>query len=102
MTLPTFRLILVPTEMDFMDYTSINLFLVVKVGDEDPLPALLVDVYHTLYQIHAKRGCMMTCYDHLLYKWLISHMSKDITTVGGANGHKWAQYLVSPTQKDIL
>ncbi|KAI5409219.1 hypothetical protein KIW84_054860 [Lathyrus oleraceus] len=41
MTLLTFRLILVPTERDFVDYTTINLFLAVKIGDEDPVPALL-------------------------------------------------------------
>lgn len=29
-------------------------------------------------------------------------MYKDITVVEGVNGHKWAQYLVSLTQKDIM
>lgn len=56
MILLTFILILVPIEKDFMDYTTINLFLAVKVGDEDHVPALLADVYYTLYQRHTKRG----------------------------------------------
>ncbi|XP_050896879.1 uncharacterized protein LOC127103680 [Lathyrus oleraceus] len=85
-----------------MDYTAVNLFLTVKVRDEDYVPALIVDVYHTLYQRHVKRGGMLMCYAHLLYKWLISHPSKDITDVKGMKGHKWAQYLVSLTQKDIM
>lgn len=45
---------------------------------------------------------MLLCYTPLLYKWLIPNLSKDITGVEGMNGHKWAQYLVSLTQKDIL
>lgn len=102
MTLLTFRLILVPTEKDFMDYTTINIFLAVIIGDEDPIPTLLADVYHTLYQRDTKRGGMLMCYAHLLYKWLISHVYKDITAIEGMNGHKWVQYLVSLTQKDIL
>lgn len=59
MILLTFGLILVLIENNFVDYTAINLFLIVKVGDEDHVPALLVDVYHTLYQRHTKRGGML-------------------------------------------
>lgn len=44
----------------------------------------------------------MLCCTHLLYKWLISHLSKDITTIDGMSGHKWAQYFVSLTHKDIF
>ncbi|KAI5389996.1 hypothetical protein KIW84_075350 [Lathyrus oleraceus] len=51
-----FGLILFPTEEDFMDYAAINLFLAVKVGDEDPILALLTDVYHNLHQRHIKKG----------------------------------------------
>lgn len=102
MILLTFGLIFVPTEKDFVDYTTTTLFLAVKVGDEDLVPALLADVYYTLYQRHIKSGGMLMCYAHLLYKWLISHLSQDITVVEGMNKHKWAQYLVSLTQKDII
>ncbi|KAI5444560.1 hypothetical protein KIW84_012992 [Lathyrus oleraceus] len=60
MILLTFGLILVPTENYFVDYTTINLFLDVKVGDENHVPALLADVYHTLYQGHTNmRGLIL-------------------------------------------
>ncbi|KAI5414045.1 hypothetical protein KIW84_058257 [Lathyrus oleraceus] len=58
MILLTFGLILVPTEKDFVDYTTTNLFLAVKVGDEDLVPALLADVYYTLYQRHINSGAL--------------------------------------------
>ncbi|KAI5422490.1 hypothetical protein KIW84_045797 [Lathyrus oleraceus] len=41
MVLLTLGLILVPTERDFVGYTSINLFLAVKIGDEDHTLVLL-------------------------------------------------------------
>ncbi|KAI5401354.1 hypothetical protein KIW84_065995 [Lathyrus oleraceus] len=56
MILPTFKLVLLPTKKGFMDYTTINLFLAVKVGDKDHVPALLADVQYTLYQRHTKKG----------------------------------------------
>lgn len=58
MILLTSGLILVPTEKDFVDYTTVNLFLAVKVRDEDYVLALVADVYHALYQRHLKRGGM--------------------------------------------
>lgn len=95
----TFKLILVRTEKDFVDYTDINLFLAVKIGNEDHIPALLDDLYHTLYQRHTNRGGMLICCAPLFYKWLISHISQEITIIEEMSGHKWAQYLVSLTQK---
>lgn len=68
MILLTFILILVPTKKDFVDYIAINLFLPIKIGDEDHVPALLVDIYYTFYQRHTKRGDMMMCCSPLLYK----------------------------------
>ncbi|KAI5394975.1 hypothetical protein KIW84_061545 [Lathyrus oleraceus] len=51
-----FGLVVFPTKEDFVDYAIINLFLVVKVRDEDPIPALLADVYHSLRKKHTKKG----------------------------------------------
>lgn len=85
-----------------MDLTAVNVLLFVKVGDTDPTPILLVDVYYTLHQRYAKNGGMMIYYAHLLYKWNISHMEKDMSTIEITNGHKWAQYLVSLTEKNII
>ena len=39
-----FGIVLFPTKEDFVDYATINIFLAIKVGDEDPIPALLADV----------------------------------------------------------
>lgn len=45
---------------------------------------------------------MMLCCAPLLYKWLISHLAEDITIVEEMSGHKWDQYLVSLTGKNII
>lgn len=44
---------------------------------------------------------MMLCCTPLLYKWLISYLAKDMTVAENMNGHKWAQYLISLTDKNI-
>lgn len=54
-----FRLILFPSEENFVDLTAVNVFLAVQVRDEDRTPSLLVDVYYTIHQRHAKKGCMI-------------------------------------------
>ncbi|KAI5401757.1 hypothetical protein KIW84_066285 [Lathyrus oleraceus] len=56
MILLIFGLVLFPTEEEFMDYASINMFVAVKVRDEDLILALLADVYDTLHQRHRKKG----------------------------------------------
>lgn len=45
MILFIFGLILFPNEESFVDYADINVLLAMIIGDEDPTPALLVDVY---------------------------------------------------------
>lgn len=52
MMLLIFGLILFPSEENFVDLIAVNIFLAVKIGDEDPTPALLADVYYTLHQRH--------------------------------------------------
>lgn len=97
-----FGLILFPSEENFMDYTTINVLLAVKVGDEDPTSALLADVYYTFHQRHAKHVGMMLCCAPLLHKWFIFHLAKDMTTIEVMSVHKWAQYLVSLTDQNII
>lgn len=38
----------------------------------------------------------------MLYKWPISHITKDMSTVKIMNGRKWAQYLVLLTDKNNI
>lgn len=44
---------------------------------------------------------MLSCAP-LLYKWIISHIAKDMTTVEVMSGQKWAQSLVSLINKNII
>lgn len=44
----------------------------------------------------------MLCCAPLHYKWHIFHLARDITTVERISGHKWAQYMVSLINKDII
>lgn len=56
MVLLIFGLILFPSEENFLDLIAVNVFLAVKIGDEDPTHALLEDVYYTFHQRYVKKG----------------------------------------------
>lgn len=56
MALLIFGLVLFPSQEDFLDLATLNVFLVVKVKYKDPTPALLADVHYTLYLRHLNEG----------------------------------------------
>ncbi|KAI5396855.1 hypothetical protein KIW84_062906 [Lathyrus oleraceus] len=74
MVLLIFGLILFPSEEFFLDLIAVNVFLAVKIGDEDPTSALLADVYYTLHQRHSPK----THKRELDKDWLQSKKWKEI------------------------
>lgn len=46
--------------------------------EKDLVPALLVDVYHTLHVRHKKKRGVMLCCIPWLYLWFIAHVFKGI------------------------
>lgn len=102
MAILIYEFILLPSEEYFVDLVVVSVFLAIKVEDEDLIPSLLTDVNYTILLHHEKRGDVMLCCAPFLYKWFISHISKDISSVGNMNGYKWYQYLVALVEKYII
>lgn len=64
-----YGLFLFPNVDDFVDINAIKIFLI-----ENPVPTLLVDVYHLVHLRNFHKGGMIICCTTLLYKWFISHL----------------------------
>ncbi|KAI5428515.1 hypothetical protein KIW84_033483 [Lathyrus oleraceus] len=85
-----------------IDAAAISVFWVVKVKNEDPVPALLADVYHTLHLRFEKKGRLMLCCIPLLYQWFVSHVFKEVDTIESMDGYEWSQKLVGLTENIII
>ncbi|XP_050889708.1 uncharacterized protein LOC127094998 [Lathyrus oleraceus] len=85
-----------------VDVASISVFWAGKVKNEDPVPALMAYVYHTLHLLFEKKGSLMLCYIPLLYQWFVSHVFKDADMVERMDGYEWSQKLVGPTENSII
>ncbi|XP_050877603.1 uncharacterized protein LOC127081385 [Lathyrus oleraceus] len=94
MDLLIFGWVLFPNVEKLVDETAISVFWAFKVKNEDPVPALLADVYHTLHLRFEKVGGLMLCCIPLLYQWFVSHVFKDVDTIEGMDGYEWSQKLV--------
>lgn len=102
LTLLIFGLIIFQNMDNFIDYTAISVFWVVKNQGMDPAPAHLIDVYYTMYTRHHKNiGLLRYCIP-LLYSWLASHLYEDIYMIKSMKSHEWSQKLVSLTKNSIL
>lgn len=99
MILLIFGLVLFPSEGDSIDLASMNIFLDVKVKDEDSAPTLHTNICYTIYLHHLKKWGMMLCCALLLQKRIFSHLPKDVSTTRNLSKHELAQYLVSLTEK---
>ncbi|XP_050885351.1 uncharacterized protein LOC127090323 [Lathyrus oleraceus] len=86
MALLIFGLVLFPNMEKLIDAAAISVFWPVKVKNEDPVPALLADVYHTLHLRFEKKGGLMLCCIPLLYQWFVSHVFKEVDTIERSKG----------------
>ncbi|XP_050909129.1 uncharacterized protein LOC127122897 [Lathyrus oleraceus] len=102
MALLIFGLVLFLNMEKLIDATAISVFWVVKVKNEDPVPALLADVYHNLHLRFEKKGGLMLCCIPLLYQWFISHVFKEVDTIEKMDGYEWSQKLVGLTENTII
>ncbi|XP_050895792.1 uncharacterized protein LOC127102467 [Lathyrus oleraceus] len=102
MALLIFGLVLFPNMEKLIDAAAISLFWAVKVKNEDPVPALLADVYHTLHLRFKKKGGLMLCCIPLLYQWFVSHVFKEVDTIKRMDGYEWSQKLVGLTENTII
>jgi hypothetical protein len=97
-----FGLVLFPNQKNFIDVAAISVFWAVRVNGEDPVPALLADIYYTLHMRYKKKGGLMLCCVPLLYLWFTSQIFKNIFTIETMNGHVWSQKMMSLTERSIL
>lgn len=102
MALLNFGLVLFPNVEKLVDVAAISVFWAVKVKNEDPMPALLEDVYYTLHLRFKNKGGLMLCCIPLLYQWFASHVFKDVDTIEGMDGYEWYQKLVGLTEHSII
>ncbi|KAI5441083.1 hypothetical protein KIW84_010516 [Lathyrus oleraceus] len=102
MALLIFGLVLFPNMEKLIDVAAISVFWAVKVKNEDPVPTLLADVYHTLHLRFEKEGGLMLCCIPLLYQWLVSHVFKEVDTIESMDGYEWSQKLVGLTENTII
>ncbi|XP_050886319.1 uncharacterized protein LOC127091673 [Lathyrus oleraceus] len=102
MALLIFGLVLFPNMEKLIDAAAISVFWAVKVKNEDPVPALLADVYHTLHLRFEKKGGLMLCCIPLLYQWFVSHVFKEVDTIESMDGYEWSQKLVGLTENTII
>lgn len=68
--------IIFPTYKDSIDSTTVSVFWDLLKEKENPILALLVDVFYTLHLRHEKRSGTLVCCLPLLYTWLTSHIFK--------------------------
>ncbi|WJX71853.1 hypothetical protein P8452_55799 [Trifolium repens] len=97
-----FGLVLFPNQKNFIDVAAISVFWGVRVNGEDPVPALLADIYYTLHMRYKKKIGLMLCCIPLLYLWFTSQISKNIFTIETMNAHEWSQKMISLTECSIL
>ncbi|XP_050920212.1 uncharacterized protein LOC127137833 [Lathyrus oleraceus] len=102
MALLIFGLVLFPNMEKLIDAAAINVFWAVKVKNEDPVPALLADVYHTLHLRFEKKGGLILCCIPLLYQWFVSHVFKEVDTIESMDGYEWSQKLVGLTENTTI
>ncbi|PNY04817.1 hypothetical protein L195_g001247 [Trifolium pratense] len=97
-----FGLILFPNKPNFIDTAAISVFWAVRVNEEDPVPALLANIYYTLHLRYKRRGGLMLCCLPLLYLWFTSQIFKDVFLIKPMNDNEWAQKLRSLTENSIF
>ncbi|XP_050884692.1 uncharacterized protein LOC127087816 [Lathyrus oleraceus] len=96
LTLLIYGLFLFPNVDNFVDINVIKIFLIVN-----PIPTLLADTYHSIHLKNSYSGWMIICCVPLLYKWLISHLSRSTSFWDLKDGILWSQKIMSLTHSDI-
>jgi len=71
-----YGVMLFPNVENFVDCVAMNAFVGYKSRSENPVPAILAEVYGTLNQCHELKRRKMLCCLPVLYVWFISRVSK--------------------------
>ncbi|XP_050877397.1 uncharacterized protein LOC127081157 [Lathyrus oleraceus] len=87
---------LFPNVDNFVYINAIKIFLI-----GNPIPTLLVDVYHSVYLRIFHKGVMAICCVTLLYKWFISHLPGSTAFWDLKDGLLWPHKIMSFTHSYI-
>ncbi|XP_027368455.1 uncharacterized protein LOC113874431 [Abrus precatorius] len=113
LALTIYGIVLFPKHDNFVDLVSIDVFLACKNRSENPVPALLADVYCTLSFCHERKGKRIICCLPMLYIWLTTHVFKRPSEIKcpitnllrfqtrQKNGQEWANHLASVNEGHI-
>jgi len=84
-----YGVIIFPSIDNFVDFSTINVFIAYKINAENPVTTILADVYRNLNMCYESKKKKLSCCLPVLYKWFISHASLNYKlTAKGAQ--EWA------------
>ncbi|XP_061338461.1 uncharacterized protein LOC133285268 [Gastrolobium bilobum] len=74
LALTIYGILIFPNIDEFVDFAAIDVFVARKFKRENPVPAILADVYYTLSFCHERKGKRILCCLPVLFIWLTAHM----------------------------
>ncbi|XP_047153345.1 uncharacterized protein LOC124824880 [Vigna umbellata] len=104
LALTMYGVVLFPKVEDFVDYTAMDVFVAKKTRPENPVTAVLADVYGTMSFCHERKGKKILCCLLALYAWMTARVCKgavDVRCPSGdpshqgpkdKGGNEWAQF----------
>ncbi|KAG2390785.1 uncharacterized protein HKW66_Vig0252770 [Vigna angularis] len=107
LALTVYGIVLFPKVEGFVDYTAIDVFVAKKTRSENPVTAVLADVYGTMSFCHERKGKKILCCLSALYLWMTARLCKrsgDIRRpmedpshqgLKDKGGNEWAQFFAS-------
>lgn len=96
-----YGIVLFPTIKDFVDFMAIYVFLAYKHRGENPVPAVLADIYCTLDFRHEKEGGLIHCCSPILYFWFVKHIFQDMHQLKTKSKKEWANVLANLNERTI-
>ncbi|XP_004514955.1 uncharacterized protein, partial [Cicer arietinum] len=96
-----YGIVIFPNLDNFVDFAAINVFLAFNKHKQNPVPAVLADIYYSMHMRHEKKGGTILCCVPVLYTWFVSHMFKKGYHVGVKSNREWAQSITSLTEDTI-
>ena len=113
LALTLYDIMLFPNLEHFVNYAAINVFVAMKNRSENPVTAILADIYKTLYSCYKMKQRKVSCCLPALYVWLTSCVSdkannikcpvKEVLQHGleMKESNDWSQFFARLTQRKI-
>jgi len=76
LALTLYGIMLFPNVEDLVDYTAIDVFIASKTRAENPVPAILADVYIAFQLCYDMGKRKLMCCLPVFYVWLLSHIGE--------------------------